>query len=69
MSTADSGREAVGAAVVGGAEGDAVVVEAHVAAGLEREHLVAAGVGEDVAVPAGEAVEAAERARSRRRPA
>ena len=54
------GREAVRAAVVGGAEGDALVVEGHVAAGLEREDLVAAGVGEHVARPVGEAVQPAE---------
>ena len=59
--------EAVGAAVVGGAERDAVVVEVDVAARLEREDLVAAGVGEDVAGPVGEAVQAARAHRSRRR--
>ena len=61
-STAELGGEAVGASVVGGAEGDALVVEADVAARLEREDLVAAGVGEHVARPVGEAVQAAERA-------
>src|SRR3546814_1972417 len=49
----------MGAAVVGGAEGDAVVVELHVAARVEREDLVAARVGEQVAVPVLEAVEPA----------
>ena len=51
------GREPVGAAVVGGPERDAVVVEGHVAARLEGEDLVAAGVGEHVAGPVGEAVQ------------
>ena len=43
--------------VVGGAEGHPVVVDL----GAQREHLKAAGVGEEVAGPAGEAVQAAER--------
>ena len=49
------GGEVVRTAVVGGGEGGALVVDA----GPEREHLVAAGIGQDVAPPVGEAVEPA----------
>ena len=50
------GREPVAGAVVGRPEGHAVVV--HV--GPQGEDLVAAGVGQEMATPAGEAVETAE---------
>ena len=46
----------MGRPVVGGAEGDAVVVDVR----RQGEHLVAAGVGEHVAVPSREPVEPAE---------
>jgi hypothetical protein len=47
------GRQAVGRAVVGGAESDSVIVDP----GTEGKDLVAPGVGQYQAVPAGEAVE------------
>ena len=50
------GGEVVTAAVVGGRERGALVVDL----GLQREHLVAARVGEHVARPGGEAVQATE---------
>ena len=57
------GREADAASVDVALELDPVLVDAaHV---LEREHLEAAGVGEDRAVPAHEAVQAAELAHER----
>ena len=52
-------REARKRAVVHRAEGDAVVVDRGDGV-AEREHLEAAGVGEDRAVPRHEAVQAAE---------
>ena len=54
-SARELGGEAVRASVVGGAEGDALVVPLDVATRLEREDLVAAGVGEDVARPSANA--------------
>ncbi len=58
------GGQAVRGAVVDRPEGDAVVVDP----GVEREHLEPAGVGEQMPVPTGEPVQAAEGLDHRPRP-
>ena len=66
ISAAALGGEALGAAVVDRAERHAVVVDR--SACRQREHLVAAGVGEDLAAPPGERVQPAELGDHVRRP-